>query len=80
MVNQYKVWCPERGEDGAGVRAANPEEAAEKWSSAEYAIVAGRSMPVVRVYCMTTGAVTAWEVRGKCLPTYYAREKPVPDS
>lgn len=80
----FEVWCPEE-DDGEieshrrKIEAMDAEDAAEQWAeqedwySAEYAIVSGRSTPVVAVRA-PDGTETRYRVRGEAVPAYYADE------
>jgi hypothetical protein len=82
-MSEYRVWCPERGQNSSDARrieAFDAEEAAELWAerddrnSAEYSIVAGEDV-VVCVRC-PDGKVSRWRVSGESVPNYIAREAP----
>ena len=79
----YRVWCPDRGqsrEEGIDVLATSARLAAEHWAdnddyqSVEFRIVGGES---VRVLVENDdGDPICFEVTGKAIRTYLAKEVP----
>jgi len=84
---RYLVWCPEQDEgqeDGRVIKdafdstdAAEQRAEQEDWSSAEYAIVAQRSEPVV-VVRHPDGSERRFRVTGEAMPVYCATELIMP--
>lgn len=85
MRNHYRVWCEEFGqsrEDAATVVTITGEgarDAAQEWArredrgESEFSICYGRP-PVIANVESPDGTVSAWAVRGECVPVYFATE------